>query len=342
MQVNDKWYGWIPTNLGAIKFDFIDKNNISNFSKRFKIESSNSVINITGAQLYSISDTSLFKRIIPFSSKKEHYSKTDIKLEDKHKNIIGNIKFYYSGSICFRISFILKLNGEVEFKLDSIDNKDNINVTDVSYDIKQTIYTILKLTMHGDNHHHQKVDNILKITLNSFNPSEILDNMLVHLKTIERNIKLLKRKCYTRLKQNVVLDEVDGYISYISTFVILFPLNKNLGNKLKIALNIKRSLKSLISKREKKFIVENTFKTTALTFFALILASNIFLNAFYDKNLLQAVGIDNIDRVYLFIYSIIFWLAMYALTVFCSFKSWLFYRRYGVFRFSKALKNLVV
>ena len=342
MQINDKWYGWIPTNLGTIKFSFIDKNNISNFSKQFKIENNNNVINITDVHLRSISDTSFFKRIMPFSSEKEHCSKTDIKLENKHENITGNIKFYYSNSIYFKVDFILELNGKVEFKLNSIDNKDNINIADVSYDIKQTIYTILKLTIHGDNHHHQKVDNVLKITLASFDPSEILDSMLVHLKTIERNIKLLKRKCATRLKQNVVLDEVDGYISYISTFVILFSNNKNLENKLKIALNIKRSLHSLINKREKKFKVENTLKTTALTFFALMLASNIFLNAFYDKKLLQAIEIQSIDRVLLFIYSIVFWLAIYILTIYCNLKSWLFYRYYVGFRFFKALKNLIV
>ena len=33
MQIGAKWYGWIPTNLGEINFDFIDENNLYKITK---------------------------------------------------------------------------------------------------------------------------------------------------------------------------------------------------------------------------------------------------------------------------------------------------------------------
>ena len=354
MRVDDTWYGWIPTNLGKIVFGFIDERNLGFLSKRYEFKKGNDEISINLFDIHFISDTSFFNKLISFSTR-EHYSNASILIQNKSNNLDGIIKLFYKDTI-FEVSFNIEINGKAKFKLEKIDNFQNINNTDkVSYEIKQIIYVILKSIIHGDNHHHQKIDTILRITENSFDAEKILDYMLLHLKTIERNVKMSKEKCSYRLKHNITLDEVNGYISYMNTFVILFG-NDRMKEKLKIANNIKNSLNANVSRKEKKHNFTNTFETTLLTICALIIATNILINTTFDFGHLGLEDVNmsinttlkhlnlkeiNINRFYIFIATIIFWFLVYAFVILCDFKSWLFVYHYRPYRFLQILNTFL-
>ena len=338
MRVDDTWYGWIPTNLGKIVFDFIDGKNLSFLSKKYKFKKENNEITISLFDIYFISGTSFFNRLFYFFKNKEYYSNANILIQNKISSLDGSIKFFYKDTITFEVSFSVETNGKAKFKLEKIDNPHNIYIDNISYEIKQIIYVILKGIIHGDNHYHQKIDTVLKITEDSFDTEKILDyNMLLHLKMIERNIKMSKEKCSYRLKQNITVDEVNGYISYIKTFVVLFG-NDYMKEKLKIANNIKDSLNANISRREKKFNYIDKNKTILLTIFALIIATNILFNSTFDfKHPTLNIG----DRFIVFVYTIIFWFLIYMDVISCNLESSFSISHYRSYRFLKALKDFL-
>ena len=173
MQIGDTWYGWIPTNLGKIVFNFIDEKNLDFLSKKYEFKKENDEIIINLFDIHFISDTSFFNRLIYFFKKEEHYSNANILIQKKNHNLDGSIKFFYEDIITFEVSFIIELNGKIKFRLQKIYNPHNIYIDNISYEIKQIIYVILKSIIHGDNHHYQKVDIALKVTENSFDVEKI-------------------------------------------------------------------------------------------------------------------------------------------------------------------------
>ena len=62
MTDNNKWYGWIPTNLGKINFDFIDEENIKiNYpDAKFYKNNNNNIVLISNIKLKNISDSTFF------------------------------------------------------------------------------------------------------------------------------------------------------------------------------------------------------------------------------------------------------------------------------------------
>ena len=49
----------------------------------------------------------------------------------------------------------------------------------------------------------------------------------------------------------------------------------------------------------------------------------------------------NINRFYIFINTIIFWLLVYAFVILCDFKSWLYFSHYKLYRFLKSIRDFV-
>jgi hypothetical protein len=330
----NKWYGWIPTNLGVINFDFIDERNIKNISDQYGFSKTKTKIVIKNLDVSLISDSSIFykKIILPLQSKKEYSPEVNVEIKKTTDLFEGTIKFYYKEdtSISWSAVFKIELNGKIEFEFTKI--YENIE------SIKQILFIILKMIIHGDNHHHQKIDTALRITNNKFDEKELLDNMLLHIKTIEKNVKSLDRECSTRLRQNITINEVEGYISYINTFVTLFDANKKLGleNRLQRAINIKSSLSSLIDKREKKFNATNSFKTLILTILGLFIATNILVNSFYDTHIIKNMNEWSLNIVRCII--LCFYIVIFILFAICDFKSYFYYQHYKMFSFFNVIK----
>lgn len=338
MTNEDRWYGWIPTNLGTINFDFINENNISNISSQYEYARNKNTIHICNLDVSLISDSSAFykKIYLPFRSQKEYSPKVNISLKKMDNFFKGEVKFYYPNtSIYWNANFKVKLNGIIEFEFTKEYDSDNREY------IKQILFIILKMIIHGDNHHHQKIDTALRITNEKFDEEKLLDNMLLHIKTIEKNIKSLNRKCSTRLKQNITINEVEGYISYMNTFVVLFDTDElKLKDKLQIAINIKNSLSSLINKREEKFNATNSFKTLALTVLALFIATNIFANSFYGIDLIGAIY-EAPNKGKWFWHILFVYIAIFIFFSLCDIKSYFYYRHYKMFRFFGVIKSFL-
>lgn len=117
--------------------------------------------------------------------------------------------------------------------IDQIIQKDIINLscvslsdiqtlfnTDMHY-IVQSLYTVIKRLIHGDNHHHHKLDTIIPVLEGSFNPKSIYHSMANRLKEIEVTI----REGNTHTAQDDA-SKAKGLKSYISTFICLFLKNE--------------------------------------------------------------------------------------------------------------------
>lgn len=339
--INDKWYGWIPTNLGKIKFEFIDEEYLKQQFKNIKIIKRENILELSNIDLSYISDTPWFASF--FFWQKEYRSTLNLKIVQNNENFTGSMSIIYENSIEFFVNFSISSNGKVAFTLKQINNIVKIDYQSMLSEIKQIFYVVLKSIVHGDSHHHQKIDTAIKITENSFDTEKILDDMLLYLKTIEKNIKHMKTESI-RLKQNVLIEEVQGYISYIKTFVVIFEQKglSKLEKKLKIAQNIKESLQATINKREKKYNSKEHFKTILLTIAALFIATNILINSFYNDKEELATYVAYFSRLELFIYSFGFWFLAYIGFMWKSLKSTLFYRCYGCYKFLKNIKILLI
>ncbi len=338
VEFNDKWYGWIPTNLGKVKFEFIDEEYLKKQFKTAKIQKVKEQLTISHADISYISDSPWFAKL--FFWRKEYFSELDLTVKKKAEDFTGAMKILYKDSIEFFAEFFICSNGEVEFTLKQINNPESIEYVPFLESIKQIFYVVLKSIIHGDSHHHQKIDIAINITHDRFDEKKILDDMLFYLKTIEKNIKHIKNDSI-RLKQSVLLDEVEGYLSYIETFVLLFEQKESskLEKKKKIAQNIKKSLQATINKREKKHQSKEHFKTVLLTIAALFIATNILINSFYDSKEVLSIYVNNFSRNELFVYSFVFWFVVYFGFMYKSAKSFLYYNCYGCYKF---LRNIIV
>ena len=339
MTDNNKWYGWIPTNLGKINFDFIDEENIKiNYpDAKFYKNNNNNIVLISNIKLKNISDSTFFSLNL---LQKEHYSSLKISLINYSNTIRGKISIVYSNTIKIGVEFTLQSTGEVEFGFTSIDTIDeHIDYISIIDSIKQIVFIILKSIVHGDGHHHQKIDTAIKITNNNFQPITIVDSMLLHIKQIERNSKLLKNRS-SLLKQNIVIDEVKGYISYIKTFKTLFDTVSD--DKIRIAENIKESLEAIVRKRIKRDDIKSNFKVTLLTIMAMFIATNIFINSIYSNaEELEKTFLFDFTRYDLFVYSAMFWIGIYFLSIWYNLKNYIFYNFYSTYRFFRNLYILI-
>ncbi len=334
--MHNKWYGWIPTNLGYINFDFIDKKSIKrNYSKfTYIYDKKTNTKHISSKEIQILSDSSYFSRLYNkiINKEKEHFPDLKIKLTKKKNSINGTIDLLYKNSIQYLVTFKIHTDGKTRFKFTNIDNIDKKFQIDNIKTIKQSIFVILKSIVHGDNH-KQKIDIAIKITHKSFKPQKILGNMLTHIKLIERNAKFLKG-CKTKLYQNISIDDVAGYISYMKTFVLLFKI-KSSCNSLKIADNIKDNLQSTINKRIKRDTLLTQFKTTALTIVALFIATNILINSFYkDGGQFLHLNILSIlfSRTDIFYMVALSWTVLYIYIIKCDLISYMYGRQNAIYK----------
>lgn len=274
-----KWYGWIPTNLGELQFEYITQ---EQNQKTFPILSfqSNDDKNEIDIKIDTTKLSDSIKHheiLIKDSPWEELQAKVAyIHIKRQEKKFEGRIELDFL-EVVMSATFLIELNGQVEFSNLEYSIVHPIENFDIDFH-RLALYILVKSIIHGDNHHHQKIDVALKITIEQFDPNVILRNLLIHIKGIERNIKRLTG-CSTKLAAQQAYHELEGYISYCKTFYEIFVNDdeekKNPNKLYKNLESIKNSAKAKIDKIDKENTFTKSFFTTFLALIALFIAVNI-------------------------------------------------------------------
>lgn len=340
-KVRTRWFGWIPTNRGKLNFSFIElptPGSIPLKSKNTEFSYTENKKNYINLDLSYLSDSYGYKRFFKFSGKNsgvEYPATANVELEDKTTKIQGNIEIIYKEFCRLSTKFTCEQNGVVEFEnifydIDSIDNELK--------EIKSIFYVLLKTIIHGDAHHHQKIDVALPITEKKFYPSVISSSLLDYIKLVERNVKITK-ECHSLFRNENLTFEIEGYLSYFRTFTLLFGEDA-VKRDYEFAQSVIMSLKNTVGKRKNKEELMNGIKTASITFLGLIISINILLNGFWlqgHNNL--AIDLSSQNRYYYFLGSVFLVVVMFFKYTECKFKSYLYYNYYNLFEFLVLIKN---
>jgi len=271
-------YGWIPTNLGELQFGFISTHDNTT---TFPIWTS-PLLSSDGVQTIEVDPSNLTDTL----EKKYRLSCQEDEEEEEllPKNVIVNIKnntTSFDGTIELiyddakaSASFRIQLNGKVEFSNYLLESK---KVLGVQWDTKAKVFFIfLKSIIHGDNHHHQKIDTALILTQGNFDANQILRNLLIHTKTIERNIKRLNG-CSAKIEAILSYHELEGFVSYSKSFYTIFK--NEIGDDVKILYdnldNVKSSAKAKVDRFERDSLIKKNVLTTLVTLSALFVSISI-------------------------------------------------------------------
>lgn len=285
----DKWCGWIPTNLGELQFEFItQEQNQQTFPiiAYYQSEDKNQIQITIDAK--KISDSLKWRSFLVDDTEwEEIQAKTaKIELRNHDTSFEGNIALNFS-EVEISTSFSISLNGLVEFT--QIDYTQNKFLEQSIVDFHRlALYILLKSVVHGDNHHHQKIDVALKVTDGTFDPVIILHNLLIHIKSIERNIKRLKG-CASKIEAFQAYHDLEGYISYCKSFYAIFIKDLDEKKEMKILYenleNIKNSAKAKIDKFDKQNTLKKNTYTTFMTLMALVVSISILTQTKDEKSL---------------------------------------------------------
>ncbi|MEA1955503.1 MAG: hypothetical protein U9N02_03310 [Campylobacterota bacterium] len=336
---SSNWFGWIPTNRGKINFSFISHNNIQAISKNFKSTITNKQITIQDLDISTISDSYKFQQYKKINKQKiynEITSFANIKITDGDI-FKGSIEIY-NEDIKVESDFIINSNGKIEF-YGYISNKFDL-LNDFEKEIQTVMYIIVKTIVHGDSHHHQKIDIALPITSNEFDIKIISESFVDYIKLVEKNIKNQK-ECHSNLRNEILVYEINGYISYLKTFLILFDTDKELENNLKYAENILISLKSTVEKRKTKWNYNISIFTAIITFLGLFISINILMNGFWLQNENNIIDFfqTNYSRLEIMGWSFIAILFSFYFYIYCTLNSKLYYVWYDGFELINFIKE---
>ncbi len=271
-----KWYSWIPTNLGILDYKFITYTQMSsNFGKNIKIskDKNENTLRYWNLDLKNFKDSLI--SYLTVSKGKEITPIGTISFQSISDEILrGIVSINFPNS--FRISFYyeLEMNGKVCIHTPSFQS-NQIKYIDKSYlnIFAQITYMIIKQSLHGDSHHHQKIDYVLKVQENTFPVDTIIYTFAKHIKNVERDIKSLDT-CVGHLKALNAIEEIRGYISYSNTFYELNKDKMNSNSKILVKNmgNVVISLEATVAKKHNHFTYLDTAKTTLLTIFTIIIS----------------------------------------------------------------------
>lgn len=266
---DDKWYSWIPTNIGILSFNYIaQKETLEEVFNEKNIDINKTIDSIElTIKRTNLSDiNSIVKRILNLE---EIYPSAKIKINKKSKyddkldkDIIekfdGNIELYYKvGSVIlikFNANFEIELNGKIVISpirfIYSDNEKNRVIIEDEKVIYKTSIvaiYTIIKKVVHGDNHHHQKIDTMIGV-YKDFSYCQIITDLGFQIKRIEKFVRLNRNNHKNIFNYDIsIADKVsDGFISYLETFGDLFKKDECNTHHLKLE-NIKNLQKSIIA-----------------------------------------------------------------------------------------------
>lgn len=274
MQVNEQsssYYAWIPTSTGDILFNLIAQNPLLKSKKTTILENT---IKIEKLDLSIFSDTynnDKEKILELYIEEEEIPAKADVNLSyDKEKKVfIGDIKLFIENNIFYSCKFKFEKDGKIEiFDINMLDKK----ITEDS--IAQYFFVLIKLLVHGDSHHHQKIDTITFVMKDYFDCLKVISDFKDHTKRIQVTFKKLSKDelCSKLLRIETIEHEINGYMSYLKTFKELFcnrdkVKTEKAKKEIRIIENIKESIISHSNVTKKK----NIFLHTTMTYMLVIL-----------------------------------------------------------------------
>ena len=321
------FYGWIPTNKGQIEYEFIS---ISSFENKSILSFDSSGLSKSlNIKLNFMDDAYIFRNI----SLKNNTNLDTFAYITINNRLDGNIRIVWEDTK-FSSDFRIYKNGIIKFvDFNYYTKTDNVDIES----IKQVMYVLVKSWVHGDAHHHQKIDIALKINNNNFNTGKISKSLLNYIKRIERNVKL-NSECDSNLKNENILEEAKGYLSYLETFVLLFP-SKTTKLDLALSKNIISSLESILNKRGNKVSYTNSFYTAIFTFLGLFISINILLNGFwFSKSNDITIAMHSYSRFDVLIVTFFLILICFFSFIKCRVKAYIFYEHYEIFEILKYIK----
>lgn len=235
-------------------------------------------------ELHKIFFESLFKKLTWSPSSKKYrkqppsYHNCDFVMEINGKITIKNIE---TAAITFDENKYAEMASnndkniisKIDLSCESLTDLTDVYHNNLTY-IAQSLYTVIKRLIHGDNHHHHKLDTIIPVAETPFDPEMIFNSMASRLKEIEVTI----REGNTLSAQSDAL-KAKGLKSYISTFVCLFLKCKESSLMCPI-LSVEESI-SATAKRQKPIqtckekVYENIKSTIPWILSALILINGL-------------------------------------------------------------------
>lgn len=342
------WHCWVPTNLGELSFNFITLNQIK---KRFTNSAKYS--NRFGTKVFFDLDLSFIADTLDVfgiaSRDRSESPFSVIYINDNGDNFSGKLSIFYKDTLKIISQYKVCRDGKVEienlkYKIlsEELDFPDNPN--DELFDtFAQISYMIIKNTLHGDNHHHQKIDYVLEVQRGSFSACGILKTFGRHIKNVENDIKHIST-CTGHLKAKNSSEEVKGYISYAKTFVKLYKdeIDRDCKNQICFLQNISDSLNANVKVKNNNHTYLDSFITMFLTFFALLVSSSILIaNIYYHKiepkkqtgNNFSNFVYENIEPIIIFLPLLIFVVVIFLKK--CQIASWIFYKHYKLYEIYK-------
>lgn len=337
----NSWYGWIPTNLGELKFELIGTQEKVNMNSKRILKTNNKVV-IHKLDFSHISDTFCNNDLsFPFLrllyEEEEFYAKSDIEINLKKDNNSNNfyecsVSIFFNYSIYLSVNAIVEQNGKITIDFLSLSTLNRITLNryeDCEEEFASIMYIILKSVIHGDNHHHQKIDTALIITKNLFDCEKIYNNMNRYIKTVEHDIKTIN-KCNGYQKIINSIHEMKGYYSYIESFKNLF--SDNLKDKVLIdSAKVITSLDATVNKQKEKFSFRKDTFTIVLSFLVFAVSLCILLNSLLPSSSDYTVSFKN--KLYVLFAGINFVLLFYVVTFKCMLLSFLFYNYYDSYEY---------
>ncbi len=330
------WYGWIPTNKGKISFEFI---NVPDFlqNKNSKIDRKNDSIKIENIDVSYLSDSYIFRNFINKSEIKqtEQTATANLNFKKSENNIQGNIEICYKDFTDIKANFNIKSNGEIEFKEFEIEI---VIENDILVEIKKLLYVLVKTIVHGDAHHHQKIDIALPIIDKEFKAEVVSESLLDYIKLAEKNTKNTKN-CNSLFRNENIVYEIDGYLAYFKSFTLLFE-NEKIKKDFEFATSVVSSLKSTVQKRRNKTDFYNGLYTAFFTFLGILISINILLNGFWKIEQNDIVEfLSDISRMNTFYISLVFVLVLFFSYTKCKLQSLIYYKYYEIFEVLKFIKH---
>ncbi|WP_418185108.1 hypothetical protein ACNSOS_09570 [Aliarcobacter vitoriensis] len=208
---------------------------------------------------------------------------------------------------------------------------------DILFEIKKLLYVLTKTIVHGDAHHHQKIDIALPIIEKTFDPKIVSESLLDYIKLAEKNTKNTK-DCNSLFRNENIVYEIDGYLAYFKSFTLLFE-DKEIKKDFEFATSVVSSLKSTVQKRKNKTDFYNGLYTAFFTFLGILISINILLNGFWKIEQNDIVEfLSDTNRINTFYISLVIILALFFSYTKCKLQSLMYYKYYEIFEILKFIK----
>lgn len=330
------WTGWIPTNKGEIDFNYIELPDFIKSQKNVSYQASLKKRTYEYLDVSYLSDSYRYKQYLKKNTKKQTETKinADISFEKHTNNIGGKIKITYVDFITIESDFVINPNGVIEFYTFEVST----NIQDFVKEIKTLIYVLVKTIVHGDAHHHQKIDIALDIVEGKFDAKVVSKSFLNYIKLAEKNTKKTNN-CESILRNENIVYEIEGYMTYFESFKELFE-DAQIEKDIKFAKNVMNSLKNTVAKRRNKEVFSSSIITTTIAFFGILISTNILFNGFWTPQCNDIICFfSEQNRYYYFVGTFALILASFFMVVNCKLKSHIYYYHYERFEFLRLLRN---